>query len=308
MQSAILLSFVASSFLPPCELQSTHPLMHCYISPYVVYNIYSQFHSQALREIPYLKELDSMNEAAVYGVKAALFFEFGPAKATDDGCKFAKKAIELDPNQGEWYFLHGKGLHRSRRYKKKDLLPNKEEMKHLEKSLVLSKSASKMVFLAECYVDAVEALFRENNSIPKDHTKEIFHKLGEAATELYKYVNVKFQNFSHILQSLLYRVLHERSAKQYQQIVLEKIRKNLMASWLPSFKLKGSLAPEISKFTKISKNVYANLTLLNDYGLIISIKTIKKCLRVGMLYLQNWRRYKFVNLLSHFSACTEMGK
>ncbi len=29
---------------------------------------------------------------------------------------------------------------------------------------------------------------------------------------------------------------------------------------------------------------------------------------VCMLYLQNWRLYKHANLLSHFSACTEMGK
>ncbi len=52
---------------------------------------------------------------------------------------------------------------------------------------------------------------------------------------------------------LLYRVLCERSAKQYQQTVLEKIRKNLMSSWLPFLKLKGLLASEISKFTKICR-------------------------------------------------------
>ncbi len=37
MQSAILLSFLASSSLLPCGLQCTHTLMPCYISPYVVY-------------------------------------------------------------------------------------------------------------------------------------------------------------------------------------------------------------------------------------------------------------------------------
>ncbi len=39
MQSAILLSFVASASLPSYGLQST---MHCYVSPYVyvVYNVY----------------------------------------------------------------------------------------------------------------------------------------------------------------------------------------------------------------------------------------------------------------------------
>ncbi len=40
MQSAILLSFIASSSLPPCGLQSTHPQVSCYISPYVVYYVY----------------------------------------------------------------------------------------------------------------------------------------------------------------------------------------------------------------------------------------------------------------------------
>ncbi len=40
MQFAILLSLVASSSLLPCELQSTHPPMSCYISPYIAYNVY----------------------------------------------------------------------------------------------------------------------------------------------------------------------------------------------------------------------------------------------------------------------------
>ncbi len=39
MQSAILLSFIASSSLPPCGLQLTHPLIPSYISPYVVHNV-----------------------------------------------------------------------------------------------------------------------------------------------------------------------------------------------------------------------------------------------------------------------------
>ncbi len=40
MQSAILLSFVASSSLPPGRLLCTHPPMSCCISPYVIYNVY----------------------------------------------------------------------------------------------------------------------------------------------------------------------------------------------------------------------------------------------------------------------------
>ncbi len=40
MQSATLLSFVASSSLPPSMVQSTHPWMPCYIISYIVRNVY----------------------------------------------------------------------------------------------------------------------------------------------------------------------------------------------------------------------------------------------------------------------------
>ncbi len=70
-----------------------------------------------------------------------------------------------------------------------------------------------------------------------------------------------------------------RSTKEYQQIVLEKLRKNLTSSWLSFLKLKRLLAPEISKFTKIrkfQKNLFVNLRLLNDHGLIISLRRTRK--------------------------------
>ncbi len=43
MQSAIHLSFALSSSLLPRGLQSTHLLMPCYISPYIVYNVYELY-------------------------------------------------------------------------------------------------------------------------------------------------------------------------------------------------------------------------------------------------------------------------
>ncbi len=52
-----------------------------------------------------------------------------------------------------------------------------------------------------------------------------------------------------------------------------------MSTYGLSSELKRLLAPEISKFTKLckfKKNVYANLKLLNDYGLIILNKPNKK--------------------------------
>ncbi len=60
---------------------------------------------------------------------------------------------------------------------------------------------------------------------------------------------------------------------------LNSNRKRCMLSSFPFLKLKGLLAPKISKFTKIckfQKKLYANLRLLNDYGLIISIQANKE--------------------------------
>ncbi len=84
-----------------------------------------------------------------------------------------------------------------------------------------------------------------------------------------------------------------------------------MSSWLPFLKLKGLLAPEITKFTnicKFQKNLYANLRLLNDYGLIISIKTNKKAHVCVFFIFKIGDATSTRSLLSHLSACTKMGK
>ncbi len=73
---------------------------------------------------------------------------------------------------------------------------------------------------------------------------------------------------------LTYRVLCERSAKQYQQIVLEKIRKNLVSSWCPFLKLKGLLAPETSEFTKFVnfKKMYMPIWGYSLWAKIVRLK------------------------------------
>ncbi len=79
-------------------------------------------------------------------------------------------------------------------------------------------------------------------------------------------------------KEVLYRVLCERSAKQYQQMVIKNLKK-FYVKLVAIFEIEGLLALEISKFTKIckfQKKLYAHLRLLNDCGLIISIKTNKK--------------------------------
>ncbi len=52
MRSAIHLSFVAASSVPPCGLQSTRPQMPCYISPYVVYNVYGLNTQSLVAQLP----------------------------------------------------------------------------------------------------------------------------------------------------------------------------------------------------------------------------------------------------------------
>ncbi len=46
MQSAILRSFVATSFLPPCGLQSIHSRVPCYSRPYIVHSMSNKFQNK----------------------------------------------------------------------------------------------------------------------------------------------------------------------------------------------------------------------------------------------------------------------
>ncbi len=49
-----------------------------------------------------------------------------------------------------------------------------------------------------------------------------------------------------------------------------------MSSWFPFLKSKGYWLLKYPKIRKFQKNLFANLRLLNDYELIISIKMNKK--------------------------------
>lgn len=150
---------------------------------------------QVLREIPNSTEFDDTNKAGLYGTKAAVLLEFGPFEPTIAACELSKKAVELDGEQAEWHFLYGKGLHRHRRIEKKNSLSSRhevesltDEMKHLEMSVDLCPTPSKMVFLAESYADAISMIYHENKCIPpkSDNKHAIFYKMGNRAMELYR--------------------------------------------------------------------------------------------------------------------------
>ncbi len=95
MQSAILLSFVASSSLPPCELQSTHPQMPYYISPYVVYKVNGKYQKQNFtRETKNMKDLFFDELLCMYWVnilKKLLFLQGVSCKFCNNAAKMVKK-------------------------------------------------------------------------------------------------------------------------------------------------------------------------------------------------------------------------
>ena len=51
--------------------------------------------------------MNKVELAGIYGFKAQAFSEYGYNGLTQ-ALQYAKKALELDPKQSEWYYLTGK--------------------------------------------------------------------------------------------------------------------------------------------------------------------------------------------------------
>jgi tetratricopeptide (TPR) repeat protein len=101
--------------------------------------------------------------------------------------EYIKKALELDPKQGEWHFLLGKCLGRIRRIDKFNEIPPVDELKALENAVEMTKNASHIIFLAQAYREASFRLFsiHRRNLTP---LKEQLDKMSERSSELYRYV------------------------------------------------------------------------------------------------------------------------
>lgn len=99
--------------------------------------------------------------------------------------KYSKKAVELDPQQGEWHFLLGKSLGRIRRVENFNGVPTKEETKALERAVELTRNASFIIFLAQAYR---EMSFRVYSIHKHDIApfKEQLEKMNRRSLELYK--------------------------------------------------------------------------------------------------------------------------
>jgi tetratricopeptide (TPR) repeat protein len=99
--------------------------------------------------------------------------------------EYIKKALELDPQQGEWHFLYGKSLGRLRRIDSFNVIPAHEELKALEKAVEITKSPSYIIFLAQAYR---EAAFRVYSLHKNDlaSLKARLEEMNERSSQLYR--------------------------------------------------------------------------------------------------------------------------
>lgn len=99
--------------------------------------------------------------------------------------EYIEKALELDPQQGEWHFLYGKCIGRNRRVDNFNAIPSQKELKALENAVDMTKNASYIIFLAQVYR---ETSFRVFSIHGKEPLKEKLDRLCERSAELYRYV------------------------------------------------------------------------------------------------------------------------
>jgi len=110
-----------------------------------------------------------------------LFFELFKA-----AIEYSKKALELDPQQGEWHFLFGKSLGRIRRVESFTEIPAQKEIEALEKAVELTKNPSFIIFLAQAYREAASSQVYSAHKHDLALFKEKLEKMNVRSLELYK--------------------------------------------------------------------------------------------------------------------------
>lgn len=103
--------------------------------------------------------------------------------------EYIEKALELDPQQGEWHFLYGKCLGRIRRIDNFNEIPSQKELKALENAARMTKNASYIIFLAQAYRETSFRVFSIHRN-DLEPLKEKLERMTERSAELYRYVCV----------------------------------------------------------------------------------------------------------------------
>uniref|UniRef100_A0A0A9YUM6 Uncharacterized protein n=1 Tax=Lygus hesperus TaxID=30085 RepID=A0A0A9YUM6_LYGHE len=113
--------------------------------------------SRSLKQVVELNEMSSTEQAAVYGIKSNVFTEYGVG-GTREAFVWARKALELDDSEPEWYFLLGKLHFRQRNF---CLIrePSAEENECLEKAYQLCKKAHTAIYLATSYSNRAKCIY-----------------------------------------------------------------------------------------------------------------------------------------------------
>ncbi|XP_023714388.1 uncharacterized protein LOC111868185 isoform X2 [Cryptotermes secundus] len=139
---------------------------------------------QTLHSVCKFEEMDNSCKAAIWGVRAVVSMEYG-YQGTKAAVEYIEKALELDPEQGEWHFLYGKCLGRIRRIYNFNEIPPQKELKALENAAQMTKNASYIIFLAQAYREASFRVFsiHRNDLAP---LKGEIDKMCERSAELYR--------------------------------------------------------------------------------------------------------------------------
>jgi tetratricopeptide (TPR) repeat protein len=123
----------------------------------------------------------------LHNIKLLLVFILKLIHLFKAALEYIKKALEMDPKQGEWHFLLGKCLGRIRRIDTFNEIPPQEELKALENAAGMTKNPSYIIFLAQAYREASFRLFsiHRRNLAPLE---EKLDRMNERSAELYRYV------------------------------------------------------------------------------------------------------------------------
>lgn len=137
-----------------------------------------------LKTITPFKELDDVNKACVVGMRGIFLMEYG-YEGTSQSVPYIEQALELDPSSAEWHFLLGKSLRRLRRLNAFNEIPDKRELKALEKAVEMSQCSGYCTFLAQTYRETAFRVFslNKNNLSP---FKDALDSMNEKAAEYYR--------------------------------------------------------------------------------------------------------------------------
>lgn len=144
--------------------------------------LYSRRVLKVLFSVHPCSEMTEVELAGIYGFKAQAFIEYG-YNGFHRALEYAKKALELDPKQAEWYYQTGKLMGSIRRLANWNDYVKEEEIKFLEQAIELREKPSYLIFLAAAYIDCTKTIHR-NSRVDEEMSKKL-HEMNNRAKQLF---------------------------------------------------------------------------------------------------------------------------